>query len=379
MKKLMMLVAAIVLMFGTTAARAQDITGDWQGTLKVGKGLRIIMHLYKGDKDGLSVTMYSIDQTPQPIAGTSVTRDGASVKIAIDMIPGKYDGKLSADGKMMSGTWTQGTQPFPLDLVKATPETAWGIPEAPKPEKPMAEDADPSFDVATIKPNITGGPNLQQLTMVKRDFVVKNGSLQDLIAFAYDVQVKQIEGGPDWISKDRYDVAAIPDAPGQPSMMQMRGMVKKMLTERFAMKLHSDKREMPAYVLTAGKGGQKLTASQIQGILPGLSMSPGKGGFTLNVMNATMKDLTGFMQMLVLDRPVVNQTDISGRYDMHVTFTPDLSMFNGRGLKATVEDGVEPAPDLYDAMEQQLGLKLTQQKAPVDVVVIEHLEKPSAN
>jgi uncharacterized protein (TIGR03435 family) len=96
-------------------------------------------------------------------------------------------------------------------------------------------------------------------------------------------------------------------------------------------------------------------------------------------MNATMTDFTSLMQMMVLDRPVVNQTGIAGRYDLHVTFTPDLSMFNGRALKAPSEDGVEPAPDLYDAMERQLGLKLTQQKAPVDVVVIDHVEKPSAN
>jgi uncharacterized protein (TIGR03435 family) len=378
MKKWMMLVAVVGVMFGVSAG-AQDIAGDWQGTLKVGKDLRLIMHIYKGDKDGFSATMYSIDQTPQPIPATSVTRDATSVKITIDMIQGGYEGKLGTDGKMMTGTYSQGGKTYPLDLVKSTPETAWGIPEAPKPDKPMAEEADPSFDVATIKPNITGGPNMQQLTMIKRDFVVKNGSLEDLIGFAYDMQVKQIVGGPDWISKDRYDVAAVPDTEGQPSMTQARGMVKKMLAERFAMKFHNEKREMQAYVLTAGKSGQKLTPSQIQGILPGLSLSPAKSGFTLNVMNATMTDLTGFLQLLVLDQPVVNQTTITGRYDMHVTFTPDLSMFKGRPLKAQVEEGTEPAPDLYDAMERQLGLKLTQEKTAVDVVVIDHVDKPSAN
>ena len=295
------------------------------------------------------------------------------------MIQGGYDGKLSADNKLMTGTWKQGPQSFPLDLVKSTPETAWGIPEPPKPEKAMAENADPSFDVATIKPNNSGATSLQQLTMIKRDFVVKNGSLEDLIGFAYDLQVKQIFGGPDWSTKDRYDIAAVPDTEGQPNMMQSRGMVRKLLADRFALKVHNEKREMPAYVLTVGKGGQKLTLSQIKGQLPGLSMSPGKGGFTLNVMNATMTDFTGFLQMLVLDRPVVNQTTIAGRYDMHVTFTPDLSMFNGRAMKPTVEEGTEPAPDLYDAMEQQLGLKLTQEKTAVDVVVIDHVEKPSAN
>lgn len=378
MKKLVMLVAVIGMMFGT-AARGQDITGDWQGTLKVGKDLRIILHFYKGEKDGLSATMYSIDQTPQPIEATSVTREGASVKIAIAMLGAKYEGKLNPDGKLMTGTYTQGPQSYPLDLAKATPETAWGIPEPPKPEKQMAEDADPAFDVATIKPNITGGQSLQQLTMIKRDFVVKNGSLADLIGFAYDLQVKQISGGPDWMNKDRYDIAAVPDVEGQPNMVQSRGMVRKLLADRFALKFHNEKRDMPAYVLTVGKSGQKLTPTSIKGPLPGLGISPGTGGITLHVMNATLADFTGFLQMLVLDRPVVNQTGIAGRFDMNVTFTPDLSMFNGRPMKMAVEEGTEPAPALYDATEQQLGLKLAQEKAPVDVLVIDHVEKPSAN
>jgi uncharacterized protein (TIGR03435 family) len=378
MKKWLTLVAAVGMVFCGTAF-GQDITGDWQGTLKVGKDLRIIMHFYKGDKDGLSATMYSIDQTPQPIEATSVTREGASVKIAIAMLGAKYEGKVSSDGKLIAGTYTQGPQTYPLDLAKATPETAWGIPEPPKPEKQMAADADPSFDVATVKPNISGGTSLQQLTMIKRDFVVKNGSLADLLGFAYDLQVKQIAGGPDWMDKDRYDIAAVPDVEGQPNMVQSRGMVKKLLADRFALKFHNEKRDMPAFVLRVGKNGQKLTPTQIKGQLPGLALSPGTGGVTLNVMNATLTDLTGFLQMLVLDRPVVNQTAIAGRFDMHVTFTPDLSMFSGRPMKIPVAEGTEPAPALYDAMEQQLGLKLTQEKTAVDVLVIDHVEKPSAN
>jgi uncharacterized protein (TIGR03435 family) len=378
MKKLMMLMAVVGMILGG-AARAQDISGDWQGTLKAGKDLRIILHFYKGDKDGFSATMYSIDQTPQPIEATSVTRDGATVKIAIAMLGAKYEGKLNPDGKLMTGTWSQGPQSLQLDLAKATPETAWGIPEPPKPEKPMAADADPAFDVATIKPNISGGPGLQQLTMIKRDFVVKNGSLLDLIGFAYNLQEKQIAGGPDWGGKDRYDVAAVPNAEGQPDLIQMRSMVRKLLADRFALKSHNEKREMPAFVLTVGKGGQKLTPTAVKGSLPGMGMTPGTGGITLRIMNASMTDFTGFLQMLVLDRPVVNQTAVEGKYDMNVTFTPDLSMFSGRPINIPIPEGTEPAPALYDAMEQQLGLKLTQEKAPVDVLVLDHVEKPSAN
>ncbi len=201
-----------------------DLSGNWQGTLKVGKDLRIVINIYKGDKDGWSAKMYSIDQTPQPIPVASVTRQGSAVTISVDMIGGSYEGKLAADGKSISGTWTQGGQPFPLTLLRATPETAWEIPEAPKPPTPMAADADPSFEVATIKPNPSGAPGLQGLVLRGRSMVVRNGSLDDLVTFAYSLQVKQIVNGPGWMDSDRYDIEANPDQPGTPNTEQMRIM-----------------------------------------------------------------------------------------------------------------------------------------------------------
>ena len=139
MKKLMLCLVALAALVTTPALRAQsaaspaagDLSGNWQGTLKVGKDLRIIFNIYKGEKDGWSAKMYSIDQTPQPIPVASVTRQGSAVTISVDMIGGSYEGKLAADGKSISGTWTQGGQPFPLTLLRATPETAWGSPMRP--------------------------------------------------------------------------------------------------------------------------------------------------------------------------------------------------------------------------------------------------------
>lgn len=107
MKKLMVCMAMLVAMLGT-GAYAQDLSGNWQGTLHLGKDLRIIFNLYKGDKDGWSAKMYSIDQTPQPIPVNSVARDGANIRIAVDLLGGKFEGKLSDDSKTMTGTWTQG-------------------------------------------------------------------------------------------------------------------------------------------------------------------------------------------------------------------------------------------------------------------------------
>jgi uncharacterized protein (TIGR03435 family) len=100
---------------------------------------------------------------------------------------------------------------------------------------------------------------------------------------------------------------------------------------------------------------------------------------TMVVTNATVGELTSVLQMMVLDRPVVDQTGVTGRYDLSVTFLPDSSQFNGRPPRSAAADGVEAAPDLYQAVEKQLGMKLSQEKAPVAVLVLDHVEKPPAN
>jgi uncharacterized protein (TIGR03435 family) len=308
----------------------------------------------------------------------SVTKQGSTVKMTIDLIGGGFEGTLSNDSKTMTGTWTQGTQTFPLVLVRATPETAWDIPETPKADKPMAADADPSFDVATIKPNPSGGTRLLGLYPKGRHMMVLNGSLEDIATFAYGVQVKQLVGLPGWSSNDRYDIDATPDQPGVPNLQQMRGIFRKLLADRFQLAFHHEKREMAAYVLTVGKTGQKLTPTQLQGPLPGFGASPAPGGLALHLANGTMTDFTDFLQMLVLDKPVVNQTGIAGRYDADVTFTPDQTQFNGNLPKLPTSD-VPDAPDLFTAIQRQLGLNLTAEKTQVDVMVIDRVEKPSPN
>jgi uncharacterized protein (TIGR03435 family) len=255
----------------------------------------------------------------------------------------------------------------------------------------MASDADPAFEVATIKPNASGNSGLEQLTMNGRNFRIRNGSLGDLIGFSYGVQTKQIVNGPDWIDSDRYDIDSVPDKEGAPSPAQLRVMVQKLLVERFGLKSHTEKRDMPAFVLAEAKTGVKITPTQMNGPLPGFGMSPGEGGLRMNVMNGTMDEFTGFLQMIVLDRPVVNHTELKGRYDFHVTFTPDDSQFHGHppnvarppAAGAAASDPAAPATEsaanLFEAMQQQAGLRLSPEKTAVDVVVIDHVEKPSAN
>jgi uncharacterized protein (TIGR03435 family) len=356
-----------------------DLSGDWQGTLAApNRSLRIIERVSKTDK-GWAVKMYSIDQGAQPFSASGVTFDGTTFKFAIDPIGGNYEGKLSADGSSIVGSWTQGPSPLPLTLVRATKETAWEIPAPPPPPKLMAADANPSFEVATIKPNDSGASQMQGLTVNGRNFATRNSSLVDLISFAYNVQPKQIFGAPDWADKDRFDIAAVPDVEGVPNVNQLRIMVQKLMTDRWKLTFHHDKKELSAFVLSVGKNGQKLTPTQSNGPLPGLGFRPVPGGLMLLTQNATMADFTGFLQLVVLDRPVVDHTGISGRYDMSFKFTPDDSLFNGRGPRAgAATDNAETLPGFFEGI-QQLGLKLDAEKTPVDVIAIDHAEKYSAN
>jgi uncharacterized protein (TIGR03435 family) len=364
----------------TAAAPAQGIAGTWQGTLNAGRDLRTVVKITKADDGSYKAVFYSIDQGGQPFNANTVTLQGTTVKLALALIGGTYEGKLSADGKTIVGNWSQGPNPIPLTLTRATPETAWEIPTPPAPQPPMAENADPSFEVATIKPNNSGAASMQGLTLRGRNFATRNSSLGDLIAFAYNVQAKQIVGGPDWMDKDRYDIAAVPEQEGVPNAEQLRTMIKKLLTDRFKLAFHNDKKELSAYVLTVGKGGQKLTPTQLKGPLPGIGIRPGAGGITLNMVNATVGDFASFLQMLVLDRPVVDQTGIKGRFDYQCTFAPDDSQFNGHPPPVPPQaNATESAPGLFEAIQQQLGLKLDAEKTPVDVIAIDHVEKPSAN
>ena len=215
--------------------------------------------------------------------------------------------------------------------------------------------------------------------------MTRASSLGDLISFAYEVQAKQIVNAPDWLEKDRYDIEAAPEQEGVPNPEQIRIMIRKLLADRFALKFHHDKRDMSAYVLTVGKDGNKLKPTQIQGNLPGIGIRPGTGGITLNMVNATIGDFTGFLQMLVLDRPVVDKTGIQGRYDYQCTFTPDDSQFGGHPPPMPKQDNnngstdaaAAAAPSLYDALQQELGLKLSAEKTAVDVIAIDHVDKPT--
>ncbi|MGH9599729.1 MAG: TIGR03435 family protein [Terracidiphilus sp.] len=269
----------------------------------------------------------------------------------------------------------------PVAAQTQAPAVASPVPVSPSPLKPVAADASPSFGVATIKPDPSGWPGLMGLGMQGHVFAVKNASLIDLIAFAYGVQAKQIVNGTGWMENDRYDVIAVPDQDGVPNIRQLKTMTQKLLADRFKLTFHSEKRELSAFVLTVESKGPKLSATKFPGPVPIISgFRPGPTGLTLTARNLTLEGFAHLLQMTVLNRPVVDRTGIPGSFDFQLTFTPDDSMFNGRMQTLDSEtDKTEAAPNLYEAIQRQLGLKLKPEKALVDVIAIDHDERPSAN
>ena len=375
--------AAAAAPAGEAHARG-DMAGNWQGTVELGKSVRTVLQIAKTDKGwGGKIFLFG-DDGARPFDVASISLDGETFKFQVPVIGGSYQGTLSADGNSIVGTLTGGgPNPAPLTFIRATKETAWEIPAPPPPPKLMAADADPSYDVVTIKPNDSGATSIQGLNWNGRHFTTRASSVNDLIKFAYGVHAKQIVGGPDWMDKERYDIDGVPDKDGMPSAIQLQTMMKKLLADRFKLTLHHEKRDLSAFVLMVGKDGQKLTPTPTErsGPLPGLGFGPAPGGLRLNVRNGTMEDFTGFLQMLVLDRPVVDRTGITGRYDFHFVFTPDDSLFNGHPprMPAQADSTAEAAPGFFEAIQKDIGLKLDAQKTAVDVIVIDHVEKPSAN
>ena len=359
---------------------AKDIIGTWQGTLHAGRDLRVVVKVSKDDKGAYKANFYSIDQTPQPLPVDSITLDASAVKFALKLVGGSYEGKLSGDGKTIEGTWTQGGSPMPLTLARATPETEWAMPAPPPPVVPMKADADPSLDVATIKPSDPNGQG-KGFGFRGTHFLTFRTNLNDLIAFAYGLHTKQIMGAPDWFGTQLYDIDGVPDAPGQPNIKQMGIMVQKLLADRCQLKFHHETRELSVYAIVVSPGGSKLaktaaTEANQQGFFF-------RGLGDLVVRNMNMTEFASWMQSSVMDKPVVDQTGLKDKYDFELKWTPDDSQF--QQFRGAVPMNTPPStdpnapPSLYTAVQETLGLKFESTKAPDDVIVIDHVEKPSAN
>jgi uncharacterized protein (TIGR03435 family) len=376
MKNLKLCIAALAALTGS-ALQAQNLAGNWQGTLELGP--RKVRLLFKIAPDGekLKATLYTVDQPSPPIA-TTITRDGPTVKIAIPSMAGAYEGKLNVDGNSITGSLTQGAK-MPLNLARATPETAWAIPEPPPPPSRMAPDANPAFEVASIRPSDPAHPE-QIITLRGAEVITTNVTVHALINLAYWLHPKQLTGGPSWTESDKFDVAGKPDAPGQPNVDQMKMMLQKLLADRFQLKFHFEKRELQVYAVRLAKTGAKLINSQDdpKGI-PGWGFRRNSSGMIMAFRNSPISQFTAVLQNS-MDKPVVDQTGLSERYDFQLNFTPDpaqSALLGGPPVPAG--NNPDAAPDIFAAIQQQLGLRLELTKAPVDVMVIDKVEKPSEN
>jgi uncharacterized protein (TIGR03435 family) len=375
-KSILSIVTLLVAALAVWLQAQQDITGTWQGMLQAGRDLRTVVKVSKADAE-LKAVVYNIDAGGAAMPASDVTFQGSTLRFKVPGVGATYEGKMSDDGRSISGAMKQGDRPLPLNLTRANAETAWAIPEPPARATPMPAGASPSFEVATIKPS---RPEAQgKLFNVQgRTFRTINTSVTDMITFMYDVHAAQLVGGPPWMGSDKFDVTGQPDLPGTPSLNQWKGMMQKLLTDRFKLAFHREKRELSVYALTVAKTGSKMTKNDSDpNGLPALFF---RGLGMLPVRNATMAEFAGTLQGAVLDRPVVDQTGLAGRYDFTLNWTPDETQFGGLGVRVPPPpDNAAAPPGLFTAIQEQLGLKLDSTKAPVEVFVIDRVEKPSEN
>ena len=364
----------VLLVSGAVGAQTQNLAGQWQGTLGIqGKELRLVFVIAAvGQGNTLAATLYSIDQAPNPIAA-QITVQGGAVKLAVAIAGITFDGKLSPDGNSIVGTFTQGPGATPLTLVRAVGDAAFPIPAPPK---TLAADAPMTFEVATIKPADPAragvGPGI---TMKPPDVVTFNTTLGYLMGFAYDMHPRQIVGGAPWVESEKYDIVGRPQAAGVPSLPQFRALLRNLIEERFQLKTHREKRNLPAYALVVGSSGPKLTRNETNPNGP-----PGAGGKGLGVMvfsNATMGDFATVMQGNILDRPVVDRTGLEGRFDFTLSWTPDESQYRQAGIQVPPAPADAKLPGLFTAIQEQIGLRFESVTAPVEVIVIDGAEKPT--
>ena len=244
----------------------------------------------------------------------------------------------------------------------------------------------PQFEVATVRPNNSGESNASIRIQPGGRLTATNQTLRNLIRNAFNVQPYQMAGGPDWIESDRYDIVAkVADAdldakgnvPGPQFMLRLQSL----LEERFKMVTRWETRELPVYslvVATPGKLGPKLKphAGDCDRAREGGPPPPGAPPMncgTRTNMTPTAGKVSGSgitMQTFARNlaggtgRNIVDKTGLTGSYDLELEFTPDQSPDT-------------TGPSLFTAMQEQLGLKLDAERAPVEVLVIDKLERPT--
>jgi uncharacterized protein (TIGR03435 family) len=242
----------------------------------------------------------------------------------------------------------------------------------------------PSYEVATVKPVESTPPPSAGAPPVPHDEMIMFMPARILIASAFNVGAfskSEVIGGPSWIDEQVYEIQAKINGPLSEAMQHMSNkerqrqialMDQSLLADRFGLKVHFESRELPQFNLVVAKSGTKLKpAANPSAHAPIMSKMVGTG-MDLQITSTTtdmLATILGF-EPKIGGRPVINQTGLTGLYDVTLDWTPSR-------VADTNPDA--SGPSLFTALEEQLGLKLVETKGPVEVVVIDHIEKPSEN
>jgi len=270
--------------------------------------------------------------------------------------------------------------------------------QAPSAGRSAAAPADhPTFDAVSIKRSNSADPHMRIQFQPGGRVVTTNFPLRNLIILAYQLPLSaQLIGAPNWIDSERYNIEAKAD--GDPVQLQMLPMLQSLLADRFKLIVHWETRQLPIYALVlskAGKTGPQLVPHAADNstcrdliahppvLQPGDAPPvPCGGGFLFSsghigaesTMAQLAKNLSWFQQ---IDRAVVDKTGLSGTFDINVSYAPFVSGAQP-GTDAIAADSSLPST-IFEALQEQLGLKLEPQTGPVDVLVIDHIEEPSPN
>jgi len=221
-----------------------------------------------------------------------------------------------------------------------------------------------SFEVASIRVHPEPVTYSADARAIGNRVTATASTLLDLITDAYGVRYDQISGGPGWMKTDHFDLTA--RAPGESiTPDQMRQMLQNLLADRFQLKVHSEMKEVPMWNLVIAKNGVKLKAFDPEGHLGGISVL--NGSMHMAISKGTMEQLAQRLSGNGAGRPVQDRTGLTGNYSYTLDWT--------NGTPALDSE----ARTLFDALEEQLGLKLEPTKGSTEAIIIDHAGKPSAN
>ncbi len=243
---------------------------------------------------------------------------------------------------------------------------------------PAQVPSEPKFDIVSIKPSAPGA-RMRADSPAGGTFVYQAAPLKLMMMQAFEVQETQITGDPDWAESALWDVTAKVENESRPlGPAAVNPRLRALLAERFGLKTHRETKQEPVFALVLAKGGPKMKrAGEARGSLV--------GSVRVSFFRGAGVGLARLTQVLAasLGRPVVDRTGLSGEFDFELSFSPDSVPDRGwPGNRPTAADqppGDPSKPTLFVALEEQLGLKLESTKGPVEMLVVDHVERPSEN